>query len=240
MNEESKARILIVEDELDLLELIMGSVERIGHIPYPVTSGEEALRILEQEHIDMILLDVMLPGINGQELCKRIRVNSDVPIMVLSAMGRSETVVEMLELGADEYVKKPFHFSTVEALIGAQLRRSPWKGEPKKRPLISSADLKLDMRRKTVQVGRKRILLSDRECSTLSYLIEHAGAPVDTHQICMAVWGEKSRKQELALVQTAIQRLRAKIEPNPRDPKYIMTVRGYGYKVNATGTVIAG
>lgn len=237
-NEEPKARILIVENELDLLELITWSVDRIGHTPYPVSSGEEALKILEQEHIDMVLLDVMLSGISGQELCKRIRADSDVPIIVISALGGTDTVVEMLELGADEYITKPFNFSAVEAQIEAQLRRSPWMDTPRKHPVMSSADLRLDTQRKTVHVDKKRILLSDRECSTLSYLIENAGVPVDTHQICMAVWGEKSRKQELALVQTAIQRLRAKIENDPAEPKYIVTVRGYGYKVNATGIVI--
>lgn len=237
MSEKPKARILIVEDELDLLELIMWSIDRIGHTPYPVSSGEEALKILEQEHIDMVLLDVMLPGISGQEVCKRIRVDSDVPIVVLSALGRTDTVVEMLELGADEYITKPFSFSAVEAQIEAQLRRSPWMNVTTKKPVVSSADLRLDTKRKTVQVDQQRILLSDRECSTLSYLIQNAGVPVDSHQICMAVWGEKSRKQELALVQTAIQRLRSKIEPDPSEPKYIVTVRGYGYKVNAISTV---
>lgn len=237
MSEKPKARILIVEDELDLLELIMWSINRIGHTPYPVSSGEEALKILEQEHIDMVLLDVMLPGISGQEVCKRIRVDSDVPIVVLSALGRTDTVVEMLELGADEYITKPFSFSAVEAQIEAQLRRSPWMNVTTKKPVVSSADLRLDTKRKTVMVEQQRIPLSDRECSTLSYLIQNAGVPVDSHQICMAVWGEKSRKQELALVQTAIQRLRSKIEPDPSEPKYIVTVRGYGYKVNAVGKI---
>lgn len=235
MSEQPQARILIVEDELDLLELLVFSVQRMGHIPYPVPTGEEAQKILEQEAVDIVLLDVMLPSMSGQEVCKMIRGYSDVPIIVISALGRTETVVEMLELGADEYITKPFSFSAVEAQIMAQLRRLPLMSTPERRPVMSAADLKLDTKRQVVQIGKKRIQLSDRECSTLQHLIQNAGSPVSAHDICMAVWGEKARKKETTLVQTTIQRLRAKIEANPATPKHIITVRGYGYKVNAIG-----
>lgn len=227
----TSARILIVEDELDLLELIVWSVERIGHQPFPVTNGLEALKLIEEESFDLILLDIMLPGLSGQEICKAVRQHSDLPIIVLSALGKTDTVVEMLELGADEYITKPFSFQAVEAQIEAQLRRVDWKKQPAETKVVSSGQLELDASRRILTIGREQFRLSQRETSLLHFLIQNAGSPIDTSRICEYVWGKKSRRQEATLVQTTIQRLRTKIERNPSSPRYIVTVRGYGYKV---------
>lgn len=231
MEERGQAQILIVEDELELLELIVFSIERIGHKAFPIDRGDEAIKLMAQESFDLVLLDVMLPGLSGQEICKKIRMFSDVPIIVISALGRTETVVEMLELGADEYITKPFSFQAFEAQIEAQLRRIQWTDPSNAYPLMSIGDLQLDTEQQIATLGKQRIQLSDRECSMLQCLLQHAGMPLTTHQLCEQIWGPKSNSKAKTLVQTTIQRLRNKIEENPSAPRRIVTVRGHGYKL---------
>ncbi|MEM7132806.1 MAG: response regulator transcription factor [Chloroflexota bacterium] len=231
--ETPQARILIVEDELDLLELMVFSIQRMGHIPFPIDKGDEAITLLTQESFDLLLLDVMLPSLSGQEICKFVRSYSDIPIIVVSALGRTETVVEMLELGADEYITKPFSFQAFEAQVGAQLRRIEWSTTPPVRPVIQVGDIKLDTKRQIATIEKKRIHLSERECSVLHHLIQNYGSPITSDQLCEAVWGIRPKSKSTTLVQTTIQRLRSKIETNPSKPEWIVTVRGYGYKIES-------
>lgn len=225
----SDAKILIVEDDKSLCMLLTRTVEKLGYKVSAALSAEDAINVFSTESIDLILMDIVLPGMDGFGLCEYIRTKSNVPIIVLSSLCNTEDLVRMLELGADEYVTKPFHFAELEMRIEAQMRRALWSSPTDSLGVLKAGGLVLNANRRTAHIGVTEIELTDRECSVLRCLMSEPGIPISIADLYETVWGQ-CNGQEKTMVPTVIQRLRSKLEADPVSPSVIVNVRGYGYK----------
>lgn len=223
------AKVLIIEDDRSLCMLLARTVEKLGYHVFSCTTAEEAIDIFGKEKINLILTDVMLPAMDGFELCRLIRTKSHVPIIVLTSLADTEDVVRMLELGADEYMTKPFHFAELEMRIEAQMRRAIWSSPSENLSVLKAGGLILNADRRTAHIGVTEIELTDRECSVLRCLMAEPGIPIPITRLYEDVWGQ-CNGQEKTMVPTVIQRLRSKLETDPVSPSVIVNVRGYGYK----------
>ncbi len=224
-----RAQILIIEDDQSLQQLLAGTVQKMGHSVHASTTAEQALETFEKESIDLVLLDIILPTMDGFELCKLIRKNSNVPIIAVTSLTSTDDLVRMLELGADEYVTKPFQFRVLEMRIEALLRRVSWWSTPSNSDILNVGGLILNLNKRTAQIGTNEIELTERECSLLRCLMSEPGIPISIPRLYEGVWGE-CNGQEKTMVPTVIQRLRSKLEADPIAPSVIVNVRGYGYK----------
>jgi two-component system KDP operon response regulator KdpE len=194
------------------------------------TTGEEALELFEAEKPDLLILDLGLPGIDGFEVLRRIREYSIVPVIILTARDDEKDKVTGLELGADDYLTKPFGSAELEARIQAVLRRVDWS--PQQNDLLdySHNDLDVDFRRRRVTMRDDDIHLTPTEYELLRVLITHAGQVMLHGDLLARVWGQEYRN-DLAILRVNISRLRQKLEADPRNPEYILTVPGVGYTV---------
>jgi two-component system response regulator MtrA len=195
-----------------------------------VGRGDEALEAFRETKPDLVLLDVMLPGIDGVEVCKLIRAESMVPIVMLTARGDTQDVVAGLEAGADDYIVKPFrHPSELVARIRTRLRRStmPSTGQ------VSIGDLKIDMVAHEVTRGDTKILLTRLEFELLAALAKEPGRVFTREALLSEVWGYH-HSTDTRLVNVHVQRLRSKVEPDPDNPVIVLTVRGVGYRAGST------
>ncbi|MFM2127875.1 MAG: hypothetical protein RIQ86_388, partial [Actinomycetota bacterium] len=195
-----------------------------------VGRGDEALEAFRETKPDLVLLDVMLPGIDGVEVCKLIRAESMVPIVMLTARGDTQDVVAGLEAGADDYIVKPFrHPSELVARIRTRLRRStlPSTGQ------VSIGDLKIDMVAHEVTRGDDKILLTRLEFELLAALAKEPGRVFTREALLSEVWGYH-HSTDTRLVNVHVQRLRSKVEPDPDNPVIVLTVRGVGYRAGST------
>jgi two-component system response regulator MtrA len=195
-----------------------------------VGRGDEALEAFRETKPDLVLLDVMLPGIDGVEVCKLIRSESMVPIVMLTARGDTQDVVAGLEAGADDYIVKPFrHPSELVARIRTRLRRSalPSTGQ------VSIGDLKIDMVAHEVTRGDTKILLTRLEFELLAALAKEPGRVFTREALLSEVWGYH-HSTDTRLVNVHVQRLRSKVEPDPDNPVIVLTVRGVGYRAGST------
>lgn len=224
-----RANILIVEDDDSLQLLLARTVQKMGHSVLTATSAEHAIDLFAKEEIDLILLDIILPKMDGFEFCKRIRRESNVPIIAVTSLSTTDDLVRMLELGADEYVTKPFQFRVLEMRIEAILRRVSFWIATSNRSVLNVGGLTLNMNKRTAQIGTNEIELTERECSLLRCLMSEPESPISIPRLYEDVWGE-CNGQEKTMVPTVIQRLRSKLEADPLTPSVIVNVRGYGYK----------
>ncbi len=229
-----RRKILIVEDDPDIAQLITMHVTEAGFTSIHVDNGEKGLALFKQSSPDLLVLDIMLPGINGLELCKRIRKqNEHIPMLMLTAKSTELDRVLGLELGADDYLVKPFSVVELMARIKALFRRVDAVSEAKT-SLPSSAKLKfhnltIDIARHKVETPKGEIELTAREFDLLVYLASSPGLVFSRAQILDAVWGYNHDGYEHT-VNTHINRLRIKIEDDPAVPCYVQTVWGVGYK----------
>jgi len=220
--------VLVIDDEEALVQLIRLCLEDEGYRVVVAGDGLQGLRLLQEECPDLIVLDVMLPRMNGWETCQRIRDCSDVPIIMLTAMGANADKVRGLDLGADDYLTKPFNLSELAARVRAALRRY-------QRPLTETALMRIDDRlildqaRRRVIVDGKRIELSPLEYRVLSCLLDNADCVLTHRSLLTQVWGWEYM-DETSYVKVYIHHLRRKIEQNPHKPRYILTERGLGYR----------
>ncbi len=227
---KTKDKVLIIEDEPDTSELIQICLNKEGYTTYAAQDGLSGIREFHIRRPDLVLLDIMLPKMDGWEICRRIREMSDVPIIVLSAQVRETDRVRGLNLGADDYLIKPFAASELIARVRAVLRRyrmpAPEGGDE------SYADevLTIDYSRQVVYVKGKEVTLSVKEFSLLTYLVKNAGRVLSHEQILDRVWGMDYDSYES--VKQYISYLRHKIEEDPAKPELIVTVRGVGYRYN--------
>lgn len=221
--------IMIVEDDEMLLQLMSKTVEKLGHRPVACASAEEALVYLSENSVDLILLDIVLPQIDGFEFCRTVRQQSTVPIIAVSALTGSKEVVKALNLGADEFLKKPFRFQQLEAMIFAYLRRQHWSKEPLQASILQIGSVVMDLTNKVVRVNNRPIELSPREFDILEYLMRHPEQPHRYEEIHQAVWGH-SRGNPRSVIPVLILHLREKIEADPGMPRVITNVRGFGYR----------
>lgn len=225
----TQTRILLAEDEAPLRNLVRMSLESIGHEVIAVGDGEEALAAFQREHVDLVILDVMMPLIDGFTVCEEIRKRSDVPIVMLTALGSTDDLVKGFELGADDYISKPFTFKEVQARVHAILRRMQWAVEKKTPVLLTNGRVSIDAEAQEVRVDDDLLHLSPIEFRLLFTLMANAGKAMTRGELFEVVWGYEFIGGT-NLVEVTIRRLREKIEHDPSHPTYILTVRGTGYK----------
>jgi len=229
--------ILVIDDEADIVELVSYNLKKEGFAVDAAYDGEAALKKIKSSTYDLIVLDLMLPGVQGLELCMIIRNDpsvADTPIVMLTAKGEEVDKVLGLEIGADDYMIKPFSPRELVARIKAILRRSehqkatPAEEEKKPGQLLKIRDISIDKEKYLVTVGKKQLKLSATEFKLLLYLCERPNKIYNREHLLDAVWGDDVFV-EPRTVDVHIRRLRTKIEDDPNNPKYIKTMRGIGY-----------
>jgi len=224
-------KILIVDDEPDIVELISYNLKKEGFHISTALDGEEALQKVRAGHLDLIILDLMLPGIHGMELCRILRNNpktAHVPIIMLTAKGEESDKIRGLETGADDYMTKPFSPKELIARVKAILRRSRERTTEDK--TIQLGDLTIDIETFAVSKGGAPLNLSATEFKLLLYLVQRRGRVFSRDQLLDAVWKEEAFV-ESRTVDVHIRRLRTRIEDDPSNPRYLKTRRGVGYYV---------
>ena len=218
--------VMVVDDDQDLAEMLGIVLNDAGIDVDLVSRGDEALDAFREKKPDLILLDVMLPGIDGVEVCRLIRAHSMVPIIMLTAKGETEDVVRGLEAGADDYIVKPFrHASELVARVRTRLRRTNTDVSG----LISIGDLKIDVQAHQLLRDGKQIQLTRLEFDLLVALAREPGRVFTRDALLSEVWGY-AHSTDTRLVNVHIQRLRSKIERDPENPEIVITIRGVGYK----------
>ena len=226
--ENSPARILIVDDEPSITEFVSYAMQKEGYQTETASDGEEALRKIEEQHFDLFILDIMLPGIDGYELCRRIRARMSTPILFLSARDTELNKVVGLELGADDYLAKPFGVRELLARTRALLRRSQGS-EITSSNEITASGITLNEDTHVAEGDKGPIDLTPREFELLACLMKNAGKVVSREDLLHDAWNWEFIT-ETKTVDTLIKRLRDKIEAAGYDPKLVETVRGYGYR----------
>lgn len=226
-------KVLIVEDEEGIRSFVSLNLQRNGYEAIEAASGEEALELFRKIRVDVVLLDVMLPGISGFDVCRQLRASgSRAGIIMLTAMGQEMNKVTGLMNGADDYVTKPFSPAELVARIDALCRRlEDSDGIPVKPNgnIIESGPFLLNQRNRTLDKSGVRIKLTQTEYNIIRLFMENPGKALSREDILENVWGA-DYKGELKIVDVNIRRLRIKIEDNPTSPEYITTIWGYGYK----------
>ena len=222
-------KVQVVEDEKLIVKGIRFSLEQDGMEVTCAYDGEEALRLAQENKFDMILLDIMLPKMDGFEVCQAIREFSNMPIVMLTAKGDDMDKILGLEYGADDYITKPFNILEVKARIKAIMRRTA-ASEPKEEnsKVIESGDLKLDCESRRLFVQGREINLTAKEFDLLELLVMNPNKVYSRENLLNLVWGYEY-PGDVRTVDVHVRRLREKIEPNPSEPKYVHTKWGVGY-----------
>ncbi|HYT51537.1 MAG TPA: response regulator transcription factor [Gaiellaceae bacterium] len=222
--------ILLVDDEDSVQKLLTYPLERDGFRVVQARDGEQALRMFGDERIDLVVLDLMLPKVDGLEVCKRLRADSNVPIIMLTARGEELDKVLGLELGADDYITKPFSIREFRSRVRALLRRA---GLPRERAreaeTIESGNLRIDPARRTVELAGEPVQLTYVEFELLTTLASEPARVFTREMLLRALWGD-SAYREPRTIDVHVRHLREKLERDPREPEYIFTVRGVGYR----------
>ena len=224
-----KERILIVDDELSILKFVRSNLEDRGYVVASATNGEEALHIIGRELPDLIILDVMMPKMDGFEVCRSLREWSQIPIIMLSARGDEKDKVKCLDLGADDYIVKPFGANELMARVSAVLRRTKTAGISVTKSVITSGDLVINFAKRQVTRTGMEVKLTPTEYALLQELALNAGKVLTHTQLLNKVWGPEYR-DEREYLHVFVRRLRAKLESDPNHPRYILTVSGVGYQ----------
>jgi len=225
-------KILIVDDEKDIVDLVAYNLEKEGYETLKALDGEKALQMVRTRIPDLVILDLMLPGIQGLEVCKRIRKvpeTAAIPIIMLTAKGEEIDKVLGLEVGADDYITKPFSVKELLARVKAVLRRSEARRAADQTEIFEFKGLRIDFKSYEVTVDGRKISLSPTEFRLLKFLSRNPGRVYSREQILDRVWGDDAFV-EPRTVDVHVRRLRAQIEKDLNSPNYIVTVRGAGYK----------
>ena len=220
--------VLVVDDEETIREIVVTYLKRDGYRTLEAADGDRARELIEKERPDLVVLDVMLPGTDGLELCRRIRAGSHLPVIMLTARGEESDRIVGLELGADDYVTKPFSSRELVARMRAVLRR---RGEPEEvtPAALEAGPVRMDVDRHVVTVSGSKVDLPLKEFDLLEMLLRNAGRVLTRMQLIDRVWGA-DYVGDTKTLDVHVKRLRAKIEPDPGAPRYLVTVRGLGYK----------
>jgi DNA-binding response OmpR family regulator len=227
-NPDSNKKILVVDDESAILQTLRFNLERSGYIVCTASDGRSAIATAAREQPDLIVLDIMLPVLDGIEACKEIRKTSSVPIIMLTAKDQEIDKVLALELGADDYVTKPFALHEFLARVKARLRRQQPLSAAGKEEAISLGEVMLDPSRQLLVVRGKEVPLAPKEFALLHVLMENNGRVVTRQSLLDKVWGYDFEGEQQT-VSVHIRWLREKIEADPRNPRNIITVRSRGY-----------
>ncbi len=221
--------ILLVDDEESVQKLLSYPLERDGFRVIQARNGEEALERLEGEQIDLIVLDLMLPKLDGLEVCKRVRAKSAVPIIMLTARDDEVDKVLGLEIGADDYITKPFSIREFRSRVRALLRRAQLSASGSHTETIEYDGLRIDLARRSVEVRGQAAQLTYAEFELLQALASRPGRVYSRAALLEALWGS-SDYRDPRTIDVHIRHLREKVEHDPREPEYIFTIRGVGYR----------
>jgi len=224
----SRASVLVVDDERSLRDFVRRNLEVRGFTVHTAANGLEALALFERQAVDLVILDVMMPHMDGLETIRRIRERSLVPIIVLSALGEEKDKVQALNLGADDYLTKPFGVDELLARVRAVQRRARWVESSSDEGRLVQGEIVVDLDRHEVMVGGQRVDFTPTEFNLLVYLMRNAGKVLSHRDILRNVWGPEYG-QEAQYLRVYIGRLRQKIERDPTHPRYLRTERGVGY-----------
>ena len=222
-------KVLIIEDELSFSEAITFLLKKEGFEVLVANNGQDGINLFNKEGADLILLDLMLPGVSGTEVCRQIRLKSQVPIIMLTARDTEIDKVVGLELGADDYVTKPYSARELIARINAVLRRASTSSDSIEQGVLASGPIKLDIDRHVMTLNNMPISLPLKEFELLEFLMRNSGRVLTRVQLIDRVWGSDYFGDTKTL-DVHIKRLREKIEKDPANPVLIQTVRGLGYK----------
>jgi len=220
--------VLVVDDEKPIRDFVQRNLDIRGYRVYTAANGLEALETLQAHPVDLVILDIMMPHMDGLETIRRIRQTSTVPIIVLSALGEEADKIQALNLGADDYLTKPFGVGELLARVKAVLRRARWAESPTPTEALAFGPIVLDPLRRQVTVEGRPVELTPIEFNLLAYLMSHAGQVLAHQDILQHVWGPEYGR-ETEYLRVYIGRLRQKIEPDPEHPRFLRTVRGVGY-----------
>jgi two-component system KDP operon response regulator KdpE len=229
----SNPTVLVVDDETSLRDFVRRNLEVRGYSVLTAANGLEALAIFNTHIVSLVILDVMMPRMDGLETIRRIRQNSTIPIIVLSALGEETDKIQALNLGADDYLTKPFGVGELLARVQAVLRRAQWTETPVREGQIVRGEIVSDLERHKVVVRGQEIELTPTEFNLLVYMMEHAGKVLPHQTILKNVWGPEYGR-EAEYLRVYIGRLRQKIEKDPTDPEYLFTERGIGYSFDVS------
>jgi DNA-binding response OmpR family regulator len=223
--------ILLVDDEDSVQKLLAYPLEREGFRVLQARDGEEALERFASEHVDLVVLDVMLPKLDGLEVCKRLRAESEVPIIMLTARDDELDKVLGLELGADDYITKPFSIREFRSRVRALLRRAAVARQvpSSDRDVISADGLQIDLARRSVEVREEPVQLTYVEFELLRTLAANPGRVYSRRMLLEALWGGADYR-EPRTIDVHVRHLREKLERDPAEPEFILTVRGVGYR----------
>ena len=225
-------RILVVEDEESYRDPLTYQLTREGFEVVEAADGNSALAAYDAEGADLVLLDLMLPGLSGTEVCRELRARGDVPVIMLTAKDSEIDKVVGLELGADDYVTKPYSYRELLARVRAVLRRRQPGGsaEQDEDGVLEVGPVRMDVERHTVAVSGQSVALPLKEFDLLELLLRNAGRVLTRGQLIDRVWGA-DYVGDTKTLDVHVKRIRSKIEPDPGTPKYLLTVRGLGYKL---------
>lgn len=222
---------MLVDDEDAIQKLLTYPMEKEGYEIVQVMDGETALEKFREQSFDLVVLDIMLPGMDGTDVCRIIRGESTVPIIMLTAKSDEFDKVLGLEIGADDYITKPFSIREFRSRVKAQLRRAQMIRQPNEtvRDVLEMEQLRIDFLKRNVFVSGEKVDLTYKEFELLKTLVGHPGRVFGRDALLQLVWGD-AEFRDPRTVDVHIRHLREKIEPDPHDPEYIFTVRGAGYK----------
>jgi DNA-binding response OmpR family regulator len=225
---KGKARILVVDDEPRYVWTIKVNLEARGYEVIEAQDGGMALDLAASEEPDLVILDIKMSGLNGHEVCRRLREFSTVPVIMLTALAEDADKVKGLDLGADDYVTKPFSANELLARVRAALRRVEFSEQQRPNPIFEAGDLQVDFARQRVCVADQKVRLTRTEYRLLCEMVKHAGRILVPDYLLEKVWGIGHEGKNRMLRQ-AVHRLRHKIERDPKNPQYIQTQPGSGY-----------
>lgn len=229
MKKENK-NILIVDDEPKILEVVSSFLENKGYSTFTAENGQQALKVFEQENIALVVLDLMMPGISGEEVCLAIRKQSRVPIIMLTAKADEDNLLQGLRLGADDYIRKPFSLKELHARIETVLRRSGDDLTPLTvKNSWNDGDLCVDFEKNIIKRKEKIVNLTPNELKILSALIKYPGKVFTRSELIEIALGSDFDGYDRA-IDSHVKNLRQKLEDDPRSPVYVLTIHGVGYK----------
>jgi len=226
-----KTRVLVVDDEPKYIWATKFNLEARGYEVLAAQDGPTAIGFVASEEPDLVILDIKMPGMDGYEVCRSIREFSAVPIIMLTALAEDGNKIKGLDVGADDYVTKPFSVEELLARVRAVLRRVELSEQQNPDPVFAVGDFRIDFARQRVFVGEREVDLTPTEYRLLRELSKHAGRVLVSEYLLESVWGV-GYEGENQLIRKVIYRLRQKIEPDPKNPRYILTRPGMGYLLN--------
>jgi DNA-binding response OmpR family regulator len=223
-----RKKVLVVDDESRCVFLLSANLKSVGYEVYKASNGEEAIQVLINDEPDIILLDAMMPVMDGFKALEKIRTFSRVPIIMVTAMGEEHQRIDGLNMGADDYITKPFSADELLARVNAVLRRSDIQQSNQSNKIFKHGDLTINLERAEVWRGEEQKLLSSTEYRLLLMFVNNIGKVLSSEDLLTSVWGNEYQNDR-EILWVCISRLRQKLEQNPKDPQHITTRSGMGY-----------